>query len=177
MHAPVTVPRPARRDSSPPVGPLFSPFTHDLPTLGDVVWWTIPTEVEVSLADLESKLEAAGLPTDLVPKLQPRGALSTALKALETEDLIRRVVDDPAKIVYALVDEKVDTTDLALSYEQTETVIYDKQKKTLGFEQGKHAEKIRALLTATGPRPRPSTSARSRAKRWRRPTRSRCGQG
>ncbi|MCO5164837.1 MAG: hypothetical protein M9894_00510 [Planctomycetes bacterium] len=145
MHAPVVASRPVR-DQSPPMGPLFSPFTHDLPTLGDVVWWTIPAEVEVSLAELEAKLEAAGLPTDLVPKLQARGALSTALKALETEDLIRRVVDDPAKIVYALVDEKVDTTDLALSYEQTETVIYDKQNKTLGFEQGRHADKIRALF-------------------------------
>lgn len=151
MHAPATAVRSPSANGSPAQvpGPLFSPFAQaqgSLPTLGDVVWWQIPADVEVSLVELESKLEAAGLSTDLVPNLQPRGALSTALRALETENMIRRVTDDAAKIVYAFVDEKVDTAGLALSYEQVETVIYDKETKTIRLTSGENADKIRALF-------------------------------
>lgn len=145
MHLSTTATTPEAPPRSP--GPIFSPYPQgSLPTLGDVVWWQIPADVEVSLVELEDKLEAAGLPTDLVPTLQPRGALSTALRALETENMIRRVTDDADKIVYAFVDEKVDTAGLALSYEQVETVIYEKAIKAIRLTSGANAEKIRALF-------------------------------
>jgi len=136
MHLSTTTATPEAPPRSP--GPIFSPFQNQQAGL--------PTDVEIPLVELEQKLEAAGLPTDLVPVLQPRGALSTALRALETENMIRRVTDDAAKIVYAFVNEKVDTSYLALSYEQVETVIYDKETKAIRLTSGENAEKIRALF-------------------------------
>tara|TARA_R110002072_G_scaffold128623_10_gene266470 strand:+ start:3765 stop:4631 length:867 start_codon:yes stop_codon:yes gene_type:complete len=132
-----------------PIGRAAQPFRHaqqGLPTLGVLVWWSLPASLELSLPEIEQKLFSAGLPVSLVPRVQARGALSKALQRLESGNLVRRITEDSEKVVLALVAEEVDAQALEVDYEQVQTVTLNKTSKSLEFSSGAHADQIRDLF-------------------------------
>jgi hypothetical protein len=60
--------------------------------------------------------------------------------------MIRRVLEDADRIVYALVSEKIDRDALEVDYLQHETVTYRKATKSLEFVDGADREKISQLF-------------------------------
>lgn len=121
----------------------------ETPQLGVVLWWSF-AGIEVSVPEMETRCQRAGLDPGLVPHPRPDGALRRALAAVGvTEDdgagTVRRFgLQYPEGSVVATVwDETVDTRAGTARYAPVQVVQYDRATLGLAFSTGYLAAEIR----------------------------------
>jgi len=112
--------------------------------LGVVTWWSI-SQVLISREELRKRCEDLGINTKrFLITSRPRSAFRRALEEAESLNLVRKILDNPEAIVFGIVNEQADQTNLDLNYKTQDVVIFHKGTQELEFKlQQADANEIR----------------------------------
>ena len=103
---------------------------------GKLMVWTL-SNVEMLRDELEHLTERT-IGIEYMPRVpQKRQALKRALRACESDGLIRKIRDDDVMVAYGLVEEIPDVGAIDLDLNKLNIIILDKQSETLEF-RGNH---------------------------------------
>ena len=103
---------------------------QEYPIIGSILWWTI-NALELSQAELE-KITAETIGASFMKDVPgKRRALRTALSAIETSGLIRRIRDDEDVIAYTLHEEVIDKKAIDMELKKEQVIVYDKKADKL----------------------------------------------
>ena len=104
----------------------------ETPIIGALVWWQVD-DLYIPRADLCDRLARQDIHPDNLIEIRARRALKRALREAEQKQMLRLVVDDEQRLVYAFIEESADLHRLDLDYTTTSVVVYDKRTQGIEF--------------------------------------------
>ena len=118
---------------------------NTLPQLGCAFWWTLP-DIKVPFVDVLQVATAVGLPPDLIPKpIRTKTAFLRTIYALQNETrFVRKIVDTPDRIVFAIIRELKQHDDV--QFTKDDLVILDKKTRSISYTVGSLTKEVENLL-------------------------------